>query len=180
MQMENVNGIKIVGRGSIHARVARIGRVSQRVEREIHVLAVSIMVHTVQHGDYTAGEALLNAMPRGLRVKALAFWFKNFSNNKLTFSLAKEGDRQGQWVGKLDKDRTEGDFALEQCAVTSFADLTNEKEPVTVTVESLIKMLRNKAANAELNDDGSPKVDPRARDVASKLLKFVEDNRLAA
>ncbi len=166
--------LKFVSRSDIHKRVARCVRIGVKVEAEIHILACSILMHTRDHGDYTAGEALLNGLPRGTRVKALAFWFKHFSNGKLTFKVNDEN----KYVGKLDKDRDEGDFKLDDAVGMTFADLTNEKAPTSVTVQSLLSGIKSKATNAELNDDGSPKVTPEARDVASKILAFVRDNKL--
>ena len=167
---------QFVSRGDVHKRVARVVRISGKIESEIHLLACSIMEHTRVHGDYTAGEALLNGLPKGQRVKALAFWFRHFSNGKLSFKV---DDSTKQYVGKLDKQRTDADFNMEGCIATSFADLTNEQAPVSVTVKSLLSGLKSKATNAEMHDDGiTPKVTPEARDVASKILQFVRDNGL--
>lgn len=164
---------QFVSRSDVHKRVARVCRIGVRIEAEIHLLAVSIMEHTRAHGDYTAAEALLNGLPRGQRVKALAFWFKHFSNGKLTFKI---DDTSKQYVGKLDKQREDADFDIEACIATSFADLTNEQAPVSVTVKSLLSALKSKATNAEMHNDGvTPKVTPEAREVASKILQFVRD-----
>ena len=165
-----------VSRSVIASRVARVCRIGVRVESEIHILAVSIMEHTRLHGDYTAAEALLSGLPLGTRVKALAFWFKHFSNGKLTFKI---DDTSKLYVGKLDKDRNDADFKMEECIATSFAKLTNEVAPVSVTVKSLLSGLKSKATNAEMHNDGiTPKVTPEARDIASKILQFVKDNKL--
>jgi hypothetical protein len=131
------------------------------------------MSHTQEHGDYTAGEALLNGLPRGTRVKALAYWFRHFTNGMLTFKVDPETKL---YVGRLDKNRDATDFKIDEACELSFADLTNEKNVESATVESIFKMLRNKATNAQ-NFDGTdvPQVTPEARAVASKLLAFADE-----
>jgi len=161
-----------IDRGSIHKRVDRAVRIAGKIESEIHLIATSILLHTQQHGDYTAAVTLLNGLPRGTRVKALAFWFKHFSSEKLTFSV----NEDKQYVGKLDKDRSESDFKIDEAWQTTFADLTNEVEPKSLTVEKLIKTMTRNAVNTEMHDDGiTPKVTPEARELASKIVAFVRD-----
>ena len=170
--MEN---FKFVSRGDVSKRVARVCRIGVRIESEIHLLACSILEHTRLHGDYTAGEQLLNGLPRGTRVKSLAFWFKEMSNGKLAFKI----DDSKKYVGDLKKDRNDEDFKMDAAVATTFADLTNEVAPVSVTVKSLLSSLSRKATNAEMFDDGvTPKVTPEARDVASRILAFVKENKL--
>ena len=167
---------QFVSRGDVHARVTAVCALSVKAQAEIHLLACSIMEHTRAHGDYTAAEALLNGLPRGTRVKALAFWFKHYSNGKLTFKI---DDATKQYVGKLDKQRDDSDFNIAGCIETSFADLTNEQAPVSVTVKSLLAGLKSKATNAEMHSDGiTPKVTVEAREVASRILAFVKENKL--
>jgi len=163
-----------IDRGSIHKRVDRCVRIAGKVESEIHLIATSILQHTQQHGDYTAGVTLLNGLPRGTRVKALAYWFKHFSNGKLLFKV---DDETKLYVGKLDKDRDESDFKIDDAWATTFADLTNEVEPKSLTVEKLIKTLSRNATNSEMHDDGvTPKVTAEARELASKIVAFVREN----
>lgn len=141
------------------------GKASE-VNNEIHVVAVNILEHVQIHGDYTNGIALLNGLPKGQRVKALAYWFSHFSNGKLRFELGDEG-----WTAKLMKDRADTDFDIPAAEAMHFQDLTSEKDPKSLTVKALIKQLTNKATNAKTFDGTDiPEVEPQARAVASRLL----------
>lgn len=141
------------------------GKASE-VNNEIHVAAVNVLEHVQIHGDTTNGVALLNGLPRGQRVKALAFWFSHFSNGKMRFELGNDG-----WTVKLSKDRADTDFDIQGAEAMHFQDLTSEKDPKSVTVKALIKQLTNKATNArDFEGTDIPEVEPAARAVASRLL----------
>jgi hypothetical protein len=155
----------------VASKVARIVRIAGRVEAEVHQIACSILDHTRAHGDYTQALVLLNGLPRGTRVKALAFWFKHYSSNKLIFTFAK-----GEWTAELKKDRKDSDFNVTEAMGTTFADLTNEKDPVSVTVESILRNLNRNATNTDMHEDGTtPKVSPEARAFASKLVLLARE-----
>ncbi len=165
----------IIARNELGARIMALKSSSRNVETEIHACAVAVLAHTRDHGDWTSGVDLMNALPRGQRVQALAFWFRHFSNGKLSYS---QDPKTKEWKGKLDKERVPGDFKVEEAIGTTFADLTTEQAPRTVDLKMLLKSIASKAVNTELNKDGSPKVDPAAREVASKILAFVRENKL--
>ena len=161
---------EFISRSELSARVAAVCATATKAQAEIHACAVSGLEHTRVHGDYTSMEALLNGLPRGTRVKALAYWFKHFSNGKLTFKI---DDKSKAWVGNLSKDRDNSDFKIDEAIATTFADLTNEKSVESVTVESLLKALRNKATNTDYFEGTTiPKVTVEARIAASKLIAF--------
>jgi len=152
-------------------RVTRVIRVAGKIESELHLLACSILAHVRDHSNTTDCVRLMNGLPRGLRVKALGVWFKKFSNGKLVLSQ----DDTKSWVCDLKKDRKPEDFDIDGAMEVTYADLTNEKTPVTVTVEALVKMLSRRATDTETNDDGTPKVSPEARALASKLVAYVRE-----
>lgn len=168
--------LQYISRGEISKRVATIVTSAVSLQSDIHLAACSILEHTREHGDYTAAETLLNGLPNGQRVKALAFWFRHFSNGKLTF---KKDEATKSYVGVLQKAREDADFRMDEACETSFADLTNEQEPKSVTVESMVRNLSRSATNADMHKDGiTPKVTPEARALASKIIAFVRDNGL--
>lgn len=144
---------------------------AESVQERIHLIGVSTLDHIRAHGDTTGACALLNALPRGQRVKALAHWFKTFSNGKAIFLFDKAA---GSWNCKLSKQRSDADFNIEAAEATSFADLTEEKDPVSVTVESIMRNLTRNATNTDMHDDGiTPKVSPAAREFTAKIISFV-------
>jgi hypothetical protein len=165
-----------ISRGEIHARVGALGTAANAVQAEIHLCACSILEHTREHGDYTAGELLMNSLPNGQRVKALAAWFREFSNGKLAF---KRDPKSGSWAGDLAKGRTDADFRVDEAIVTSFADLTKEVDPSSITVKGIIKQISQRANDTEMHKDGvTPKVTPEARVLAAKLMVFIRENSL--
>lgn len=159
--------MNLLTRSQVTTRAARAIRIAGKIESEIHLIATSILAHTQEHGDYSQALVLLNGLPRGTRVKALAFWFKHFSNGKLSFKV---DDESKLFVGTLDKDRSESDFDIESAYETSFADLTTEREPVAKTVE---KLLRSIVKAASATDD--KEVTPEARQWASSVVKLVRE-----
>lgn len=160
----------LYSQSQVASKVARVVRIAGRVEAEVHVIACSILDHIRAHGDTTQALVLLNGLPRGTRVKALAFWFKHYSTSKVIFTFAKE------WTVELKKDRTDEDFKISEAMETTFADLTNEKDPVSVTVESILRNLSRNATNTDMHDDGkTPKVSPEARAFASKLVLLARE-----
>jgi hypothetical protein len=147
------------------------GKASE-VNNEIHVVGVNVLEHTMQHGDFTAGETLLNGLPKGQRVKALAFWFSKFSNDKLRFELV-----DGVYKGVLAKKRDASDFDIEGAEAMHFADLTNEKDPKPATVKAILKALAGKATNANTFEGTDiPMVEPAARAFASRLLALAKSD----
>lgn len=142
------------------------------VHSDIHTVGVNILEHTQKHGDYTAAITLLNGLPRGQRVKALAYWFSKFSNGKLRFSQ----DENKAWVGKL-SERSDADFDIAGAEAMDFADLTTEKDPESATVKAILKSLASKATNAEMfSGTEVPKVTPAARAFASRLLALAKSD----
>lgn len=159
-------------------RITRLGRIAGKVEAEIHLLAVSSLDHIREHGDTRNATALCQSLPKGQRVEALMFWFKHFSNKKV---LLRRDSKTGVILCQLEKDRDEADFDIVAASQTTFADLTAEKAPgKTLTVSDLLNLLKQKANNTKLNDDGSPKVAESARELASDLLAYVESKVKAA
>ena len=160
--------IKLLTQTEVSEAIPALATNAANVQATIHQIGCSILEHTRQHGDYTGAERLCNALPRGQRVKALAFWFRHFSNGKLTLAVAKDTK---MWVGKLAKDRDFADFDVDSAMETTFADLTSEKDPTTLTLEKFIKGLE-RTANNDATFDGTsiPKVAPEARAVAATLV----------
>lgn len=148
------------------------------VQDRIHQIAVSAFNHAFVHGDNTLCTRLCDALPTGQRVKALAFWFGHFSNGALTLSRDPETKSY-----RCNKDRfarradlvTNVDRATELAMETTFADLTAEKDPKTLTLSQWLKSLKRTATNAE-NFDGTdvPKVSAELRAVASTVVAMVE------
>ncbi|HXS14444.1 MAG TPA: hypothetical protein VN734_17225 [Acidobacteriaceae bacterium] len=166
--------IKLLTQSDLMKAVAELKTVAATVQDSIHVCACSGLDHVRAHGDTTGVVALMNALPNGQRVKALAFWFKKFSNSKLILTQDKSTK---VWAAKLSKQRLESDFDVAGAMEITFADLTDERDPQSTTVEGLLKSLVAKSTNSE-NFDGTdiPKVTPEARKFSAALVAFARAN----
>lgn len=151
---------------AVMGRIVTLGQSAAEVQAEIHLIGCSTMEHISLHGDTTGAVALMNALPRGQRVKSLGFWFKHYSNSKISMVL-----KDNVWTCKLAKDRDAKDFDIDGAMATTFADLTTERDPVTLTLDKFIKGLERTANNSE-NFDGTetPKVAPAVRAVAAQMV----------
>lgn len=165
--------LKLLTAADLLAAIPALKADADSVQERVHLYAVSGLDHVRAHGDTTGVVALCNALPRGQRVKALAFWFKKFSNSKLILTMDK---KTKVWSAKLSKQRLDSDFDINGAEAVTFADLTDERDPVSVTIDSIVKALEGKATNSE-NFEGTetPKVTPEARAFAAKLVAFARE-----
>lgn len=167
--------IKLMTQGDVMKAIPLLAADAASVQERIHLIACSTLDHVRAHGDTTGCVALLNALPNGQRVKALAFWYKKFSDSKLI--LVKGSDKQ--WTAKLSKQRVDSDFKIAAGMATTFADLTDEKSPESMTIKSLLAKL-TKASTTSENFEGTDiaKVEPAARAWAAAVIKLVRENGL--
>lgn len=148
-------------------------RVSAKdLQAKIHHVAVSTLVHVRDTGDVRGALALVQALPNGQRVEGLKLWYTKYSSNKLTFG---QDNETRETTIKLAKDRVPANFLIDDAIATDYGSASKEAKPRTFTVDQLIKQLEGKANNTELNEDGTPKVDPSARMVAAKMVKSYRD-----
>jgi len=150
---------------------------AKNVERDIHIAACSTLAHTRDHGDYTGAVALMNALPKGQRVKGLAVWYKHHTSGKL--SMRQDKSKGNILVASLAKDRTPEDFLVDEAVEITFADFTVEPEPKEITVDRLVKYLEGIATNDEVMPNGKPKVTPEAFKAAVTALKALEATKAA-
>ncbi len=165
----------ILDQATCGKKIDRIRKIGSALQQEIHVVAVSTLAHIRDHGDYTLAVRLLDALPNGQRVKALAHWFGHFSGGAAKFAFDKKSDG---WQCSLAKARVPEMFDIDGAYKTSFADLVAEKGYSTLTVKGVIDYLKRKANDDGANPDGSPKVAEDARILMAKL--FAEAEVLAA
>jgi hypothetical protein len=145
-------------------------------QADLHIALVSCLDHVREHGNTTGLLRLFNGLPRGVRVQGGAVWVKKFSNGKCVPAL---NPQTKQWQIELSKDRTDLDFDIQGAMAVTFADLTAEVAPTTLTAEQFVKNLKKIASNTSLNKNNSPKVTAEARALAMQLVQFVTANKAA-
>jgi hypothetical protein len=164
--------MKLYTQSEIGHKVQRIIKASQHVEGELHNVLCSILTHTAQHGDYTQLVPLMNGLANGTRKQGVIAWLKHFSGKQL---IVRKDAETKQFVAQLDKGWSAEKFDLEGAYAVTFGDFTEEPEPKTLDIKALYKMLKAKAISDQTNKDGSPKVAPEARVVASRLIAAMQE-----
>lgn len=168
--------IKLLSLQETGPRIEALAKNAKAVQDEIHLIAVSCLAHARDHGDIRPTAQLLNALPNGQRVRGLVTWCRNFSSKKLGIKQ----DAAKLWVVEIQSERTPEDFKVDEAMNITFADFTVEKDPESVTVESLIRNLSRTANNDEMHKDGkTPKVSPEARAIAAFLVAEYRAKKVA-
>jgi hypothetical protein len=167
--------VKLMTQGDVTKLIDSIGERASTLQADIHTAAVNTLEHARVHGDNTGITRLMDKLPNGTRVKALAYWYSKFSGGSVSLSRNEETK---QWQVNKDKFAKRADLlteaSVEAAEATTFADLTTEVAPNTLTLERMLKSMKRTSVNAEVNADGSPKVAPKAREAASKAVVIFE------
>ena len=166
----------LMSAADIGKRIAKIAKVGNSLQAEIHEIAVQTLGHIAAHGDTTLFTRLLDGLPNGQRVKALAFWGNHFSGKQVTASYEKDAG----WTTKLVKGWSADKFDLDGAVATTFADLVPEKGYNTLTMPALAAYFKRQANNDGLNPDGSVKVEPAVRDLCASLYARMAATKKAA
>ncbi|MFI5397570.1 MAG: hypothetical protein ACHQ9S_18695 [Candidatus Binatia bacterium] len=162
---------KLLDAQGIAVSIANIAQTSSDVMNEIHQAAVSCLAHVRDHGDTTLAVRLLAVAPSGLRRNALAQWFKVYSSNKLSIGA----DKNGVWSAKLNPNRTEADFRVDDSMEVTFGDLMPEAKvkDKPMTLEDLVKVIAKFTKNDKTLKDGTPVVGPDLVKAAQKALSAI-------
>lgn len=150
----------------ITKRIAKIAKVGVSLQAEIHEIAVQTLGHVAAHGDYTLAVRLVNSLPSGQRRQALCAWYRNFSGNQLSFTYDKDAQ---SFSAKLVKGWAAEPFDMDGAVATSYGDFLPEKGYATLTLDGFTAMLKRKANEDGLNPNGTPKVEPRVREICATL-----------
>lgn len=84
--IENLNLIE--GTDALNAAIKRVHEAGQSYQKDVHILAVSILYHVGAHGDTTVVQRFIHAMPESVRANGLRAWFEHFGPVKFD----KDGD----------------------------------------------------------------------------------------
>jgi hypothetical protein len=161
--------VDLITLAEVMPRISALSLSAKVQEAEIHLILCSTLDHIRVHGDSTGMTAMFNGMPLGLRVKAMGAWARHFSNGKIAMKVEK-----GVWSCTLGKKRLDADFDMVGALATTFADLTEERDPTTLTVEKFTKGLIRTANNtANFEGTSQPKVDPAVRALCAKLNAYI-------
>ena len=94
-----VVGIKLLDTAlAINTAINSIGKRGKALDKDMHIVAVSCLIHADKHGDITLANRLLEVLPKTARSNALRDWFLAF--------------------GKFSYDATSKAFVYNKAAVT--------------------------------------------------------------
>lgn len=166
--------IQLMTQAEVLAEIPLLASDAKSVQTRIHVAACSTLDHIREHGDTRGAVALMNGLPNGQRVKSLGHWYRVFSNGKVAFRKDKT---TGEWTVELGKNRAKdgSDFNVAGAIETSFADLTEEKDPVSLTLKKFVDRMVALSTNDELHDNGARKVALEARNAAAEVVAFLTE-----
>lgn len=68
----------LTGADVIAKMIASIGKRGKALDKDVHIAAVSCLVHADKHGDITLANKLIEALPASQRKNALRDWFLAF------------------------------------------------------------------------------------------------------
>jgi hypothetical protein len=156
--------IEILSVSAIGEVLDKIATTAKALQSQIHQCAVSALAHTFESGDYRSVTRLLNALPNGQRVQALAVWFGAMSDNVLEIKKANGAFSVSLAAGWKDKIGDRAEQLLEVAMEQDYGSFTKESKPTAMTLEKMIKWLESKATASD--DD----VEPAAKVVAAKLV----------
>lgn len=131
----------LTGASAINTAIASISKRGKSLEKDIHVAAVSCLIHADKHGDITLAEKLVQAVPSLARKNALRDWF--IAHGKFDY------DAKAKQF-KFDKAST---TLVEEATVTPFWDFKPEKEYIPFDLDKAIDTIIKRASKAIENGD---------------------------
>lgn len=134
--------VLLAGTAVIQGRIASIQKRAAKLDQEIHLVAVSCLVHAAEHGDVTLMQNLVGALGRSTRKQALIGWSINYGPFKLE-------DKTGALV----YDRSKRAQAMEESNLIAaeqgpFWDFISEKPYAQFDLSKAIAALLRKADHA--------------------------------
>lgn len=142
--MKVANITLITDSKKIDEAIADVATKGRTLDTLIHRTATSCVYHSQQHGDTTKLSALVNAMPKASRRKALIAWVEAH----VPVDPDETNDTKDGYVIKLKKGRKEEEFLVSEAAAVPFWDFTVERPPIPMTLERAIGMFEKAIAKA--------------------------------
>lgn len=136
----------LTGAESINAAISSIAKRGKGLNKDIHIAAVSTLIHADKHGDITLANRLVEALPETMRKNALRDWYLAF--------------------GKFDYDAQNKVLIAKMQAVTNtqeamakpFWKFKPEAEYVPFNAVKEVNRLLKRIDNAKTNGDLIPEV----------------------
>lgn len=161
--MEKKTSLKLLtGATAINTAINSIQNRSKKLAQDIHVCAVSCLMHADQHGDITLAARLVQALPDMTRKNALLDWLQAFGKfgwdadaKALTFDKTKKTNKEGAcetpfWVFKPETEYKPFDLKAELARLVAKATKAAEKGDARDSIPPhMLAVLKQAAATAE-------------------------------
>jgi len=151
----------IVGSTLIATAIAGILKAGKKLDRDIHRVAVSAINHNELHGDPCHINALVAAMPKGSRIKALNDWFCAFG--KVKYSTETK-EFQYDKTAKTDLDGGIG---------KSWTDFAPEAPYVPFNLQAVLKKVLEQGYKRAKIEGKGDEVDVVTLNQLSEIMGFV-------
>lgn len=138
----------LAGAAAINAAISSIQGRGKKLALDIHICAVSTLLHADQHGDITLAAKLVQALPDFSRRNALLDWFQAFGK------FGWDADAKALTFDKTKK--TQRIEAIE----TPFWDFKPEAEYKPFVLAAELKKLVDKAVKAQERGDKRDAIPP--------------------
>ena len=117
----------------INKRIKSIRTRGKNIDRDIDIAGCAIMEHAAEHGDYSAANRLVDALPKSARTKAFITWFSdhtpyNWTEKEKCFKLPKDASKRRQ-------------FMIAEAKAVPFWEYTVETEPKSLDIDKVIASL---------------------------------------
>ena len=117
----------------INKRIKSIKGRGKNIDRDIDIAGCAIMEHAAEHGDYSAANRLVDALPKSARTKAFITWFSdhtpyNWTEKEKCFKLPKDAIKRRQ-------------FMIDEAKAVPFWEYTVETEPKSLDIDKVIASL---------------------------------------
>lgn len=117
----------------INKRIKSIRTRGKNIDRDIDIAGCAIMEHAAEHGDYSAANRLVDALPKSARTKAFITWFSdhtpyNWTEKEKCFKLPKDAIKRRQ-------------FMIDEAKAVPFWEYTVETEPKSLDIDKVIASL---------------------------------------
>jgi hypothetical protein len=173
--------MKLYSQSEIGARIKFICKAGAKFDNELHTILCSILTHTAEHGDPRNFVPLADGLPDGVRKQGIVTWINHFSGGQVKLAKSTKTKTWGVKIEGIDGAKWSQDlFDLDGAYGVKFGDFSPEPVANQFGYKQMLKMLKAKATNMEVNADGTYKVSMGVRNLASTLIEFIRENGLDA
>lgn len=136
----------IVGAAAIQKAITSIAGRSAKLDRDIHIAAVSVIKHTAQHNDPDTTNKLVDALGKSARKQALVAWLLNYG--------AMSQDEAGKLVYNVKRrEAVLSDENIAAAEAEPFWEFAPEKAYVQFDLQKALAALMKKAEAALTKDE---------------------------